>query len=226
MPDFLPRRDEELAQWVKNFDRLIYAAPGQYGLTDEQAAELHGVVEDFLRALQAATQPGTRTRVAVAGKDAARGAMKAMVRRACAVVKGQAHLTPADIVEVGLRMRKKQSKIPRPTTEPLISVMPLLGRNAVRVRLGDKDAPSRKAKPRGVDAATFFYCLEDEETGGPGAWRYGGMASRTTFDIKLPSAMRLGQRVWVRAFWINSKAQRGPDSAAAYTRVVGGALAA
>jgi len=73
--NFVPTREADLLAWSRNFDNLITATPTAYGLTAAQATAYTTLHTNFANALQLATEPSTRTPVAVRDKNIAKDAL-------------------------------------------------------------------------------------------------------------------------------------------------------
>ena len=78
--DFLPARDQDLNAWATNFDALITATPTAYGLVALDASDFHAIRLDYSNKLALATDPKTRTKVAVTNKNVAKAALVAAAR--------------------------------------------------------------------------------------------------------------------------------------------------
>src|SRR5947209_7219260 len=124
MPDFLPQGDAALLDWSASFDRQVNADPAGLGLSPEQAAEYRTLHLAFADAYLAAASPPTRTRGAVASKNAARSALKQKARQLVGIVKAQPGLGEAERVALRLLAPRGGRRVPHatPTHAPSITV--------------------------------------------------------------------------------------------------------
>jgi hypothetical protein len=53
-------------------------------------------------------------------------------------------------------------------------------------------------------------------------WSYEGSTGRTIVDVIIPSSVAPGTKVWLSAFWFNSRNQSGPASSPIETYTLGG----
>ena len=86
MPDFLPRREGDLALWTGAFALKVGADPGWFAASAAEAAGYVGLQRSFAAAYRVSQNPSTRTPVAVREKDGLReelvGATRSLVGRA------------------------------------------------------------------------------------------------------------------------------------------------
>ena len=81
VPDFIPRSDLDCLTWSTGYVQQIATDPARFGIQPEYVAELVSTQAAFAAAMALTSAPGTRTSVAVVGKNAARAAMVDLIRR-------------------------------------------------------------------------------------------------------------------------------------------------
>lgn len=223
MADFLPRSEGLLLMWLENFGRRIDAAPEDFGITPQQAAEFQSLLAAFAHLYQLAQQPATRTPAGVVGKDTAKAAVVAMARRLAALAQASADVTDAQRVLLGLRLRwsDRRRHVPPPPDAPGVRVRPILGRNAVRVQVYDTTAAFRVAKPRSVASAVLFTHVGEAPPSADTPWTFYAQPTRTTAEIDFPPGLPMGTRVWVMAQWCSPTNQRSPASEPRPIRLAG-----
>ena len=218
--------DAELLHWGDNFQGLTTASPATYGLTAAQADTFLALLDDYRGAFDLATEPSTRTGPAVAAKNTARDALRDEARRQISIVDGQAGVSPAQRLALGLNVRKpRPTPSPRPTSAPLIEVQSGVGNNLL-VRLLNAAAPGRRGRPEGVIGATLFSYVGEAPAADESAWTYEGNVSRRTVTLAFGPALPAGTKVWVTAFWYNRRAESGPPAAPVSATLQGGAAMA
>lgn len=151
MNPYIPATDSGFDSWLLNFSGLLTAAPATYGLTAPDAVIVAGVQSTWAAAYLLATDPGTRTSVTVAAKDAARASAEAVVRPYAVGISLNPAVTNGDKVDIGVTVRSNTpTPIPAPVTAPtisLISATPLVHQLQIR-----PVGSSNKAKPQGCIA--------------------------------------------------------------------------
>lgn len=222
--DFLPRREADLLAWAENFAGRIAADAGAYGLTPAQAAAFEARRSAFAAAYAVATTPGSRTRPAVAAKDAARAALEAEARALAAVVRAGPGVSDAQRVGLGLRPRGAgRARIGRPGDRPTVRVAEVVGRR-IRVVLSEAGAPGR-GKPRGVAGAAVLYHVGESAPTDAAEWSFGLQTTRAEAELAVGPAAEAGARVWVTARWFNPRGELGPWAEAVWACVQRGVAA-
>lgn len=217
--DYLPSREAELIQWSRNFDSFITADPPAYGLDAAQAAAYNTLHLAFEAALQAAANSATRTHPVILAKNDAKEALIAEARRLVNIIQAFPGTTNQERGDLQITVRDTEpTPVPIPGDAPTIELLSVKGRT-LQVRLRDVQNPDRRGKPDGVDGASVFYYVGEEvPPSEPDQWKFFGSTTRTLIDIECPTSVPPGSKVWVTAFWYNSKAQSGPASPAVSTR--------
>lgn len=229
MPDFLPRRESDLLAFAANFDELVNAAPGKYGLSDQQSANYRTLYMAFAATYPLAVDPGTRTVVTVKYKDAAKAAMLADVRKLSKIVCYTPSVAVADRVRLGLSEFRPGGRPGRghtagpPKEAPWVAIVSTAG-STVRLRLRNRESPARIAKPRGISGATILTFVGNEPPTALSAWSFGCSCSTTMSDVAFDRTLTppgVATRAWVTAQWIGAKQQSGPLSTPVGTWIVG-----
>ena len=155
--DFFPRPESRILSWSANFKNHILAAPGDYGLTAQQAADYAAVQETFAAAYQTAVNPSTNSASAVLAKNIARQALEALTRSLARIVRADPLVTAEMRFDLGLSLPPAGggSPIVPPDAPPVLRVIGSMGRDVV-VRLWDRNFPTRRGKPAGVSGAAPF----------------------------------------------------------------------
>ena len=217
MPDFLPRRDAELADLATAMGRRLVAEPGVYPLTAGRAEAVAEAAERFARLLKIARSPSGGTRVATERKAEARAALEAVVRPVAWTLRGTASVDDAALRAIGLRRASaKRARHPVPTRGPILEVL-RVGERSAAVRAFDPANAARVAKPAKVASIRVMVHVRGA-TGGP-AWRLAGQFTRTRFEVELPRDVPAGTRLWLRGFYQNSRGEPGPAGPAAGMRM-------
>lgn len=156
---YLPPRDADLAAWAGAFAAAVVASPAAYGLTPPQVASLPGRVTGFTSALEAATEPATRTAVAVAAKRTARAALESEIRTLVHAIRAAAP-PDAALTSLGLPVYPPRTsrRTPPPPFPPTLSLTQLApGRHRLRLLPPPHTAPGTRALPDEAAGAVLFY---------------------------------------------------------------------
>ena len=124
--------------------------------------------------------------------------------------------------DLGLTVRDPEpTPVPVPRSAPDLHVLFTVGRTA-KVRLRDKDGPTRRGKPDGVTGSLVFMHIGEQAPAEQTQWTLLANVTRTIFNLHFPAVVEAGARVWLAARWYNAKAQAGPASAPTSTRLADG----
>lgn len=99
---YMPGDDAGLCTWAESLARCISGEPRKYRFSPEQAAELVEVVQGYSAALQAASNPFTRTRGMVFQKNDARETCRLVCRRFAMVIKHDPSISDSDKIAAGV----------------------------------------------------------------------------------------------------------------------------
>jgi len=149
-PPYIPSPDGLAADWSDNFSALITANPGDYGLIAGDAVAIAAATDPYRAALTVATEPTTRTPVAVAAKDAARATMEAVARPYAVQISADASISGALKTGVGVTNRittKTRNAVAGIQGNGISS---LLGGNLIRFECRNPATPLSKKRPLGA----------------------------------------------------------------------------
>jgi hypothetical protein len=205
---FLPNTDSGLLAFSLHLSSAISATPGDYGLTDSQAAVYAAAHAGFAAAM-AACEPSLRTMGATAAKNAARDALKIQIRLVVSTINGQPAVTDAQKVSLGLAVPRAARVIPPPGFAPALSVVSAAGWT-VKVGLLDASAGLRRRVPVDVYGASVFTFVGEQPPSDLRLWRFEGQTERARLEVEFDSANPPGTRVWLTAMWFNGRKQSGP----------------
>ena len=207
--NFLPNKDAGLLAWATNFSTRITATPVAYGLVAAQATAFTGVLSPFSAALTTATNPATRTRSAVAAKDAAKKPLQALARDLARVVNAFPAITNAQRIDLGLTPRSGTvSPIQPPQNAPVLEVVGAVGR-LLKIRLRTAGS-TRRGFETGVAGATIFSYVGTTPPADISLWRFEGSTTRSSAEVEFSPMVPAGSQVFLTAFFFNPRAESGP----------------
>lgn len=205
---FLPNKDDALLAWSLNFKTIISAGPVPLGLTAAQATAYSALHSSFAAAMEACA-PGMKSKSLVAAKNDARDLLKTSARLLASIIQGQAAVTDAQKLELGLTVRSAPTPIPPPADAPALDIVWVKGR-VVRIRLHDAANPGRRGKPANVKGAAVFSFIGEEPPTDMRQYHFEGNTTETIISITFPPDTAAGAKVWILAMWFNERTKSGP----------------
>jgi hypothetical protein len=207
---YLPRTDQGILDWTANFSAKISVTAGNYGLTPEKVTAYEAKQTAYAAAMAVVGDPAQRTRVTIAAKNAARADLIAMTRLLVSIVEGDASLTDAQRIDLGLTVRKTPAPVPVPADAPRIDLLGMNGR-ALTIRLHDGGGTGR-GKPADVNGASVFTAVGESAPANLSDWTFQFNTGRTEAVIPFEADLSPGTTVWVTACWFNPRKQPGPTA--------------
>jgi hypothetical protein len=216
-------RGADVVAGSANFAARIAEDYAAYGLSQAQA-ESYAVLDAALQeAFARATDPSTRTSVAVATKTRALREMRADAVRLAACVYADAAVTDAQLLGLGLSPRPvRRRRVGPPTAAPTIVVGLCRGR-VVDVRLRPSDA-GRRGLEFGARGAYLYTFVGDAPPADSRDWRFARLTTRAITHIEFGNDVPSGATGWLSARWVNARGQTGPAGAPAPVTIQGGAV--
>ena len=216
--------DASMARGSAAFSAMINADASAFGLTDEQALEYGEIDAALQSAVQAATTPATRTRVAVANKNAAMKSMQRRAKNLADTIRATA-VTDAQLISLGLLPRPRRTRRNAPDAPPMVRVISVIGRVG-NLRVGDKDSPAGRRKPFGARGSQIYSYVGEESPADERAYHYECFSSRTTAQLTFPDDVPSGATVWLSARWVSARGETSIASAPISFTLQGGAIGA
>ena len=211
MPDYLPSTDAGLLNWSANFKTQIdaFTDPSQIGLTTENVTAYNSAQASYDAAYTQAIDPSTRGKATVFAKNEAKKTLVAISRELAMAVTNSTSVTDQQRLDMGLTVRGVEpTPVPVPSEAPVIEFTSVQG-NRINLRLHQPDSTSR-AKPEGVKGATVFSFVGEQAPTELSDWTFEGSITRTTTTLVMPASVAPATKVWVTAFWFNTKSESGP----------------
>lgn len=221
--DFIPGKEGELVGWSTNFSERINATPADYGLTPAQATAYSNRHDAFILAWETCNNPATRSPTNLIAKREARALLIAEARALARIVNATPGMDNQRRSELGLTIRKNEpSSHPAPDFAPILDIIRVNGRSVV-TRAHDGSS-NRRGRPAGVEAVAVFSFVGPTPPESLSEWTFQGNSSRTTVEINFPTTVPAGATVWLTAYWLNGKMQKGPASSPISTNLPGGSV--
>ena len=218
---FLPRKDADLLAWSQNFHSVLAAGPGSFGVTEGDVTLLNTKRNDFVAKMEL-VEPTVRNKASTALKNESRENLVSYIKSLALQIYGHIGITDAQLIELGLTVRKNPTPSPVPEFAPLINVTSVSGTVAI-ILLRDSQQPSKRGRPARVAGANVFKFVGENPPENFNQWEFAGPVNKTRFELDLGATLAPATRVWITACWVNPKSQTGPlsDPIFAYTQAGG-----
>ncbi|HLL91145.1 MAG TPA: hypothetical protein VK324_17735 [Tepidisphaeraceae bacterium] len=215
----------ELADGAQNLVEIVTTAPATYGLTAGQVTSYTALVTNFVNLLALATEPATRTTVAVANKNAAMKLLQAATVDVARIIAATPTVTNGQLLALRLNPRLLPQPAPVPLGPPAVDVMTVTGRVA-KFRIHDNESESKRAKAAGAIGANVYTYVGPAAPTDPTEYFFQGMTTRTITQVQFPNSVPSGATVWVTCNWVGSRGQIGNGSTPISFTLQGGAVGA
>lgn len=218
--NFYDGRQADIVAGAANFAARIATGFASYGISSSQSTAF-GALNTTLQAdYTAAVDPSTRTRAAIATKNASIRSMRAMAINLAKIIYATATVTDAQLIDLGLRPRASRTPIPPPADAPVLEVGVVSGRLVnVRVHAAGSE---RRGKPAGAVGANVYSYVGETAPADPRAWHFEGMTTRTIAQIVFPDTVASGATVWLSANWVSARGATSPACAPVQFTLQGG----
>jgi hypothetical protein len=209
--DYLPGGDRQFLAWVVNFLKQLVTIGGRVGFPPDVEMTLQQQRDEFALKLETAEEPSTRTKTAVQVKNDARSVLEAAIRHAVKEYLANNHLvTNGDRDDLGLPIPDTT-----PTPAPVPTDMPIgevdtstHQQHIIHVKAGTLTG---KAKPPKVHGFEVWRKVGGDPPASDAEWTYVNFSSRSPLIIDYPQT-DVGQMVYYRFRWVNTRNQPGPWS--------------
>lgn len=216
---YIPRKDSELVTFSLNLSTKINLDPTIYGLTITQASDYAALQTAYSNAYTVANTDSTRTKPTIVAKDEARAALVESTRQLVDIVQAYPGTTNEMRADLQITIRDTEpTPAPIPSTKPDMSIESTSGRT-IRIRLRDADNPTSLGRPDGVAGANIMYYVGETAPSLSTEWVFGSMAGRPTTTLIIPGTVPAGSKIWITAFWFNTRKQVGPFATPLYTNI-------
>lgn len=211
-PSYIPAPDAGFESWLLNFTSELTATPTVYGLVAGDAVICAAEYTAWNAAYLTATTPATRTKPAIAAKDAARAHAESVVRPYAQRIKVNPAVTNLSRAAIGVTINAfPPTPIPAPITSPALMLVGAQPNNAT-LQYRDSATPTSKAKPYGVKQCSICTTIGIAPAVDPDAARYVGGFTKSPVQLGFDSADR-GKYCTVFARWENGS---GPGGVGAF----------
>jgi len=208
--NFIPAKDSIFHPWQETLLAYIDPRREEWNILDSEWTPLPPLQATWRTAYARAENPETRTHSAIVAKDEARAAYESEIRHFLkAAITYNPEVTDAERADMGLPVHDTTpTPAPLPTTAPIAEIdFSEHQRHTLRV----KDAVlTGRTKPEGVRGFEAWSSIGTEPTT-DAQFIYAGFSSNDKLVIDY-SLDVVGQTVWYRFRWKNTRNEPGPWS--------------
>ncbi|MBB6429739.1 hypothetical protein [Algisphaera agarilytica] len=215
---YIPSREAELLGWAQNLNDRLEATPEAFGVTADQLVPFGSTYSAFAAAYAVTSNPSTKTKPAVADKNAKKAEMVRQARLLVSVLQGWPYMTDAKRDELRIPVRDSQpTPIGPPVEMPVLRVAAVNG-SVLDLEVRREDGETKR-KPAGVRSVNLYTHIGDDPPAQLTAWQYRGGSTKHNPQIVIEPEVQPGTKVWVTALWVNPTEQPGPACAPVQTRI-------
>ena len=219
----IPRNDDPLAHWAKNFAVKAAINPTGVGLTASIVEDFGLIVDHYVAALARANDPDTKGPKATFLKNQVKEAIYDKSRQFAKVVENFPGVSDEVKQSMGLPTgRTPPRPTPVPSEAPLIQCLGSNGTDVVVSLIDAEEGKVRRAKPEGVAGMSIFSAVSETAPVGEAGWTFRFNTTQTRFVLPFDATLAPGTRVWVLAFYYNRRGQSGPAARPVGVNLPGG----
>lgn len=220
---YLPSKDAELLAWSATFNTYIAINQAAVGLTIEQTVAYDAAQTDYASAYELVQDRVTRSPANIEDKNVKKRALIELTREFVNIVQANPGTTDTMRSAMGITVRDSTpTPVPVPGEPPTIDITGVSG-FTIKLRLHNGDS-TRRAKPNGVKGATLFSYVGEEPPTDLAAWKFEGNVTRTITSVTMPGTVEPGSKVWLTAFWFNTRAESGPATTPVFNWIGSGGV--
>jgi hypothetical protein len=216
-----PRKEAELIPWSLNFVTVLTANSAACGVSAGACTQLATNRTSFVNDWNVCQVPATKTKPAVAQKNASKRVLQQNISALAAVATNQPDMTNSLREELGLRPKDDTlTPIPAPVEVPVAKIISVNGwMTEVQITTADSD---RRGLPDDVAGVNIYSFVGQTAPSDPSLWVYEGESSRGRFKIEAPAELAAGTKIFYAFCFKSPRFQTGPACAGVPVVVGGG----
>ncbi|MDR2801970.1 MAG: hypothetical protein LBB31_01990 [Prevotellaceae bacterium] len=212
---YIPRKDIDFASWTGVFLHALGSHLARLRFPEEEYGRLTALYNDFLHKYETASNPSTRTKLAVQDKNDARSALeKTLQQDVKEFLTYNRAVSDADRDNLGLPIHKS-SRTPAPvaTTYPDYEVDSSIIRR-LTIRFIEREHRV-KARPHGQRGVVMQWVISDTPPVNLEELPHTSVTTRSPFTLEFQGHER-GKTVYFALCWENTRGEKGPFGPIAY----------
>lgn len=215
-----PKPQALFATWLDTLATAVASDPAAAGVTQAQADRLSDANARFQPAFLAAITPSTRTPPAISEKRMLLAEAKREAKNIADIIRAAPEMTDDRLTAYGIPPRGKRA-VAKPPTEGVRVFLISAGASDLCLGLAEQGSSNRRIPASAIGAVVLFHVGEDPPAT-TNEWNIGALTSKSKVTLRLPGTIAPGSMVWVTAYFVNRKLERGPTAATALqVRVAG-----
>ena len=208
---FIPAQDGLALTFMEDFAQGITNDPGLYQCTAADALAISAAVSAYGVAYQTATNPATRTPLAITAKDQNRASAEQIVRQFANIIRANAGISDEAKQAIGVRpINNSRNPINVPASSPMLGVVGATP-GSHTLRYADSTAPDRMAKPFGAAAIQIFRAIGTAPTTLESEAEFYGVFTKNPIGVAFPEGDD-GKVATYFARWQSRRGDVGPWS--------------
>jgi hypothetical protein len=221
--NFYTGRQAELATGAQNLVNIVSLSPESYGVSPGQIASYAALTTSFAELLHRATEPATKTTVAVAEKNVVLKSLTSASVDLARIIAANPSVTNAQLLALNLNPRVSPQRQAQPVEPPSVSVISVVGRR-VKLRICDALSASNRTKAVGAIGAQVYTFVGEDAAAESRDYQFQCMTTRTVAEIQFPNNVPSGATVWVSCRWVGTRGQASQGSTPISFTLQGGAV--
>lgn len=207
MPDFIPPREADRVNWIKQFAVKIAAAATSIGLTSSQASAFQTLADNLDAAYLLTLNGDTRTPANLIAKHQAMDIAVTSARQLVRIVQAFPGTTDEMRRTLLITVPTQRQPIPAPAISPTTEILSVDG-HRVTAKI-HAPGTTRRGLPEAVDGIAVFSFVGDECPTDPGKFKFESNTTKTTVVIQFPDSVLPGATVWITAMYFNERKMSG-----------------
>ena len=210
MPDFFPRREADLLEWMKNFCSVLSLNAGAWGIPTQVSSDLSAETAIYATLYETA-KGGNGTKALVLEKNEKQKSLKADVRNIKnKYIDYNEAVTDPSRERLGLPLRdRKPTPQPVPTSRPLLEVAPTNNRQHTVTAINQ--ATGKKTKPADAYGVRYMWEIRDTPPINAEDLRHAIFRRKVSEVFNFNEEDR-GKKIFYAACYENAKGEAGPYS--------------
>jgi len=207
---YLPTKDAQFDTWFLNWTTLLTANPSLYGVSAGDAAAQTALYNTWHTAYLVCTNPATKTKTAVAAKNAARASGAAGIRPIAQAIAVNDGVSNANKLALGLNLHGSTgpTPIPPPSSYPILAMVGATPGLLTFKYTDSLDGVSR-SKPAGVLQGAIFMKESATPIVDPTLLDFQDVFTKQPFALDT-SVVGPAKTVYVCTYWQTRTGLKGP----------------
>jgi hypothetical protein len=217
--NYIPSKDAVFIIWVKTLIAYIVSHVTSWGLDADRVSELSAAEVDFATKYGRATDPATRTPVAIEAKTESRKLLEGLVRKFVSeFIRSSSKVTHEDLKAMGLPIPDTHPTPHKPPVEQAQVEIKIINQRELGVTIVDVQSPSLHHRPLDASRIKLVYSVSDVPITDPETLGHAIVSPKIYHEL-IFSPSDQHRDVYLAARYENTKGDGGPWSDILHTQV-------